>query len=308
MKSMRFLALQAVRRLGYDVRHVARPANLSVEPMGTDPLTIEYCPSKRGYAVLQIPIDLCRGFHSLGLPFHADLHPFVHAYQRTFSVQGADRERREITQDLEDYYDAVRPRSASEVLGLPERDAPGLIGVPPIGYVLPWWEQDVSEMTRGRARALEYVGMRYGFSTTADSGHTFFGPVGSSKLELQVARLHRLWESVRSRGFQPFGREAPTKVVALRKDGEYRWMIAEGQHRFALGAALGVESIPAMVMSVIRREDVAFWPQVINGTFSEKGALDFFDRLFDGEPAPVTQSWSHRRIDDPAALARSVGS
>jgi hypothetical protein len=308
VKSLRFLALQGIRRLGYDLRRVASPASLSIEPLGTDPIALDYCPSKRGYAVLHIPVNLCRGFHSLGLPFEADLHPFVQAYQRAFSLESGDREVAEITRVLDSYYTSVRPRSASEVIGVPERDTPGLQGVPPIGYVLPWWEQDVGEMTRGRARALEYVGMRYGIPTTAESGHTFFGPVGASKLALQVARLHQLWQSVRSRGFQPFGRDAPTKVIALRKHGEYRWMIAEGQHRFALGAALGVESIPAMVTSVIRREDVAFWPQVINGTFTEKGALDLFDRVFEGRPAPVTENWSSRRFDDPPALACSVGS
>ena len=308
MKSIRFLALQGIRSLGYDLRRVASPASLSIEPIGTDPLTLEYCPSKRGYGVLEIPIDICRGFHSLGLPLQSNLHPFVQAYQSAFPLQGTDRELAEITRVLEEYYDCVRPRSASQVLGLAERDAPGLQGVPPIGYILPWWEQDVEEMTRGRARSLEYVGMRYGIATTAESGHTFFGPVGSSKLALQVARLHRLWQSVRDRGFQPFGRDAPTKVVALRKDGSYRYMIAEGQHRFALGAALNAESIPAMVTSVIRREDVQFWPQVVSGVFSEEGALALFDRLFEGRPAAVTQSWSERHVDHSSALARSVGS
>lgn len=298
MRSMRFLALQTVRKLGYDVRKVAKTANLAIEPRGTDPVTLEYCPSRRGYAVCHIPLGKCRSFHSLGLPLRADVHPFVQAFQRALSIESTDREAAEIARVLEGYYASVQPRSAAEVVDLSESDAPGLKGVPPIGYILPWWEQGVAEMTRGRARSLKYVGMRYGIATDANSGHTFFGPVGSSKLALQVARLHRLLQSVRSRGFEPLVPSAPTKVIALRKDGEYRWTVAEGQHRFALGAALDVDSIPAMVMSVVRREDARLWPQVLNGAFSEKGALELFDRLYDGTPASVTQSWSGRAANN----------
>ncbi len=116
--------------------------------------------------------------------------------------------------------------------------------------------------------------------------------MGPSKLALQVSRLHQLLQSVRSRGFEPFARNAPTKVVALRKNGDYRWFIDEGQHRFALGGALGLESMPAMVTSVVRREDARLWPQVVSGTFTEKGALELFDRVFNGIPAPVAQNWA----------------
>lgn len=291
MIKARFLALRAIRSLGYEVRRVADPARLEIEPAGTDPVTLEYCLSKRGYAVLEIPLEGCRAFHSLGLPLDSDVHPFVTAFEAALRNENAGKGRQAIEKILTQYYASVQPSSALEVVGLTGQDAPGLRNVPPIGYLLPWSENGVTEIISRRERSLMYVGMRYGINPAAGAGHTFFGPVQPAKLELQVTRLHTLLEAVRSQGFKPFARNFPTKVAALRKNGRNRWLVEEGQHRFALGGALKIATIPAIVTSVVRREDAALWPQVVAGVFTEKGALDLFDRIYDGAPAPIARAW-----------------
>ena len=287
----RFLALQAIRSLGYEIRRVADPAKLEVEPQGTDPVTLEYCLSKRGYAVLEVPVQDCRGFHSLGFAMGSDDHPFVKAFHAALREKNADGERRAIAETLAHYYASVLPNSASDVVGLSGEQSPGLIDVPPIGDLLPWSEKGVAEITERRKRSLKYVGMRYGISSAPAAGHTFFGPVQPAKLELQVARLHTLLDAVRREGFKPFARDFPTKVIALRNDGQNRWLVEEGQHRFALGGALDIPAIPAIVTSVVRREDAGLWPQVVAGVYTAGGALNLFDRIYDGVPAPIAKPW-----------------
>ncbi len=293
MIRMRFFALQAMRSLGYEIRRVADPAKLDVEPAGTDPVTLEYCLTKRGYAVLEIPLESCRAFHTLGLPLNPGDHPFVKAFQAALPNPSSEGALADIRQVLEQYYAAVQPASACEVIGLSPQQAPGLRGVAPLGYIYPWSEKGVDEITERRKRSMKYVGMRYGFKPETEIGHTFFGPARPAKLELQIARLHTLLHAVRSQGFKPFARDFPTKVVALRKSRETRWLIEEGQHRFAIGAALNVVTIPAIVTSVVRREDAGLWPQVIGGAFTEIGALKLFDRIYDGVPAEVASNWAH---------------
>jgi hypothetical protein len=292
MIRMRFFALQAMRSLGYEIRRVADPAKLDIEPVGTDPVTLEYCLTKRGYAVLDIPLESCRAFHTLGLPLNPRDHPFVKAFQAALPNPRSEGALADIRQVLEQYYDAVQPASACEVVGLSPQLAPGLRGVAPLGYIYPWSEKGVDEITQRRKRSMKYVGMRYGFKPETEIGHTFFGPARAAKLELQIARLHTLMQAVRSQGFKPFARDFPTKVIALRKDSENRWLIEEGQHRFAIGAALTIASIPAIVTSVVRREDARLWPQVVSGTFTEEGALNMFDRIFGGVPPPVARDWA----------------
>jgi hypothetical protein len=193
----RFLALRVIRSLGFEVRRVADPNDLPIASFDTDPITLEYCLSKRGYAVFQIPLDETRAFHSLALPLQPTHHPFVRAFESAARATNPDRARSEIETVLTSYYATVQPSSAAEVVGLTEDEAPGLQAVPPIGYILPWWEMGAREMTRGRERSLKYLGLRYGISTAADAGHTFFGPIHRSRLELQVKRLEQLRQSVR---------------------------------------------------------------------------------------------------------------
>lgn len=294
MISPRFLAVRAIRSLGFDIRRVANPAKLPIEPSGTDPVTLEYCLSKRGYAILDIPLEQCRAFHSLGLRLRREDHPFVRAFEKALNSPTAVEAKAEIEKVLGSYYDSVRPNSAVEMVGLSEDQVPGLRQVAPIGYVLPWWESSIDETTRGREKSLNYVAKRVRINTPVDGGHTFFGPVPPARLAVQVLRLYHLLASVRSRGFHPFARDFPTKVVALRQNGLCRWLIEEGQHRFALGAALGVRSIAAVVTSVVRREDAEYWPQVVRGVFTEAGALTSFDRIFEGIPAPACRGWIDR--------------
>lgn len=63
-----------------------------------------------------------------------------------------------------------------------------------------------------------------------------------------------------------------------------------GQHRAASLSALGHETIPVRLTSpssasIIRRDDVDFWPYVRTGLFSRETALEVFDRIFSGIPS-----------------------
>jgi hypothetical protein len=277
------------------MRRVAAPDQLVVEDAATDPLTVEYCLSKRGYAVFDIAIRHARAFHSMGLSLDARSHPFSRAFAHALVASDAPSARRAIERELRCYYDEVQPKSALDVVDLTAAEAPGLAGQPGFNYLAPWWEKGVEETSRGREKALRYIGMRYGLGPAANAGHPFFGPLQDSRLNLQIERMDRLLRSYRREGFKPFARDFPIKVTALRRQGEYRWFIEEGQHRFALACALGEERMRAMVISVVRREDAALWPQVVSGEFSEDGALSHFDRIFDSRAPAICSSWINRQ-------------
>ncbi len=248
--------------------------------------------------MFDIPIREARAFHSMGLPLESRAHPFSRAFARALLASDASSARNIIERELRCYYDWVQPNLALEVVDLSASEAPGLADQPAFNYLAPWWEKGIQETARGRERALRYVGMRYGFGAAANGGHPFFGPLPEPRLNLQVERLDRLLRSVRRNGFAPFARDFPIKVTALRNNDEYRWFIEEGQHRFALAHALGVETMPAMLVSVVRREEARLWPQVVNGMFSERGAVRLFDRIFDGRPPVFCQRWIENSTEE----------
>ena len=148
----RFQILRAIRSLGFELRRVASPEKLEIEWLGADPVTLEYCRTKRGYAMMEIPLSDSRGFHAMGLRLTSQIHPFVQAFKNAMLEQGAERERTAIENVLKRYYALVHPMSAGEVVGLPSAEAPGLHDVPPIGYIMPWGEKGIRETDRKSTR------------------------------------------------------------------------------------------------------------------------------------------------------------
>lgn len=305
MTVLRALTKIAINHLGYNIRRVASPATVHIAEPGTDPITFEYVPQLRGYAVLEIPLADARAFHALGLPLRSDSQPYVRAAQCARQQSSEDRARTSIEAVLRGYYEAVRPASAAEVLDLSWEQLPGLLGSAansddhPIDTSFLPWGRSPAEVREGRRRCATFEGLQNGVIANVADGVTSFGPVSPAKLSLEVSRLSRLVASVKSRGFIRFNPRSPLQVSAFRRADQYKWVINSGQHRFAVAAAFGVEWVPAMVTDVVRRDDARYWPQVVNGIFTEAGALSVFDRIFDGTPAAICNGWiQSARLDE----------
>ncbi len=200
-----------------------------------------------------------------------------------------------------EYYAKVQPVSALEVLDLEPADAPGLVGAAPTDYVMPWAHVTPEEIRISRQRVAVFEGLQNGFSVDPSDGMTTFGPVKPAKLSMEALRIKRLAQSVKTKGFLGLGGREPLQVCALRRDRECRWLVQHGQHRFAMAAALGIEKVPAQVTQVIRREDAAFWPNVVNGSYTAAGAEKLFDRFFAGTPAQAAATWISYRMKKTAS-------
>lgn len=283
----RLFALDTIRALGYEVRRVVPPTD-SVRDV--DPITIDYLLSQRGHTLLHVPIADARGLHALGLRFRSDTHPFVRACDVVKGNSQIASQRHHIRTCLTAYYALTQPASALDVVDLNATKAPGLFGQPAFNYLLPWWESSLVEIAASREKALRQIAMRNRIDPHG-KGHPFFGPLTGARLDLEVERLAKLLTLTKRHGFKSFLPRSPMKVAALRSGHSYRWIVEQGQHRFALAATLGLAELPAMLLSIVRREDAAFWPQVKSGIYTESGALDLFDRLFQGEPSSTCSKW-----------------
>jgi len=298
----RELIRQTLNRFGYDISRIGRSASHDAVDPTMDPLTFEYIPDARGFAIFNVQMRDVRGLFGLAL-MTREMHPFFSAMSRALDEEDEETRRRIVETTLAAYYASVRPSSALEVLDLEEAEAPGLAGVPAISFLMPWSPRDIPELTKARARSVRFEGLQNGRISTIEHGLTAFGPVNPAKLALEVHRICTLLSSVRRRGFSQAFFEGPLKVTGLRRGDRYRWSTESGQHRFAMAGAVGLESVPARVVGIVRREDARYWPQVVNGTFTAAGAEKVFDRIFDARPATVCQSW----IESQAAIADDMG-
>jgi hypothetical protein len=295
---VRYLTKIVINHFGYDVRRVARPDTVHIADAGANPITFEYIRDKRGYAVLEVPIADLRGFHALALRLQPDCHPFVRAIDQALRQTGDTAARDTIEAVLRCYYQQVRPANAAEVVGLGWDDLPTLAEVEPRtsehpidASFLPWDARTPSQITESRRRTAIFEGLQNRRLGKLEHGVTSFGPLHPDKLSLEIDRLFRLAKSVKSRGFIRFDPRSPLQVSALLRDGRYTWLINSGQHRFAAAAALKIETLPAMVTRLVRRDDAPYWPQVVSGRFTLSGARSLFDRIFDGVPSPAASQW-----------------
>ncbi|HEY8591347.1 MAG TPA: ParB N-terminal domain-containing protein [Sphingomicrobium sp.] len=280
-----------LNKIGYEVRPLASPASLEIVPEGADPVTYEYHAKRRGLALFDVWLRDVRSFNTLALPLTVQCNPFVRALAAALHAQDEKGARTQLEAVLSEFYEKVQPSCALDLLGVRIDQAPGLRSVPPRGSVPPWYSDTTAEYEDGWRHGGALEALQNGLIWAPDIGTTHFGPARPEKISLEAKRLMSLLRSVRRRGFIHHQPRAPLQVNAHRRDGEYRWVITGGEHRLALAKVLGVEHVLAMVTRVIRREDSAYWPNVANGLYTHEGALRVFDRIFDGEPAPICQRW-----------------
>src|SRR5690606_16637583 len=127
----------------------------------------------------------------------------------------------------------------------------------------------------------------YGFSSKESLD---LPDVSDKKIKIEAIRLLELLESIKKQGFNQQNEDALGCFV-LADGATWRWYVQGGQHRAAVMAALGYNSIPVYVRQIIRREEVSFWPNVQSGIFSKEKALIVFDKLFAAKPPTVAKDW-----------------
>jgi len=120
--------------------------------------------------------------------------------------------------------------------------------------------------------------------------------LGRKGVERSSAEAHRfadLLVSIEKHGFlrnnSPDGDIGAT--VLMREDGQWRWLASAGNHRAIALGILGLETIPVRMDSIVYRQDVGFWPNVKNGTYTPAYAREIFDRVFDAVPPESLTAW-----------------
>ncbi len=285
------------------LKRALRPFNLDVAPIGAmpdwlahrqveDPLTYLYFNEMRHTPLVEVQIAQAR-LGIAGFEFSPCAgNPFVMAFAAARQAADEHAATRAVRAVMSDYYRIVDPRTALQALSLDGKDAPGLVDVIARNHLLPWGGQSLTERA-WRLRLWSLAGSvsnRQKMVLPAE-GMSEFGPVSERKLCLEVERIVKLHRSIEESGFHNYGNR-PMEVVGLRHDGEYRWLAIRGRHRFAACAVWGIDRVRARVRAIVRREDARLWPRVASGTFTERGALRLFDRLFDGEPMACALPWT----------------
>ncbi|TVR84855.1 MAG: hypothetical protein EA412_00110 [Chitinophagaceae bacterium] len=191
------------------------------------------------------------------------------------------------------YYELVVPHNAADWLGLDFSKNSVFYSEPPWSAVFPWRARSVESYKNAYVKAAIKENEVLGKNLTIKDGWLFCGPVSAEKLEIEVERILYVLRSIQKNGYQrDSSSDGDAKATALvNTDGDWRWLLTAGNHRASAAAALGYDSIPIRVNLVIIRDQVKFWPHVVNNNFSIEEALTFFDRVFSGNGPEITKNW-----------------
>ncbi len=157
--------------------------------------------------------------------------------------------------------------------------------LPATHTTLPWSSMDPFEAQAHRYLVTLREGREHGFDVTLADGFIGFGPISDRLLDQEVSRLTAIFEAIRQLGYDPKHGLIQGQIYAVA--GQYRVRPIIGLHRTAAMLALDTTSIEMEFRTstpVVRRDEVAHWPNVRRGFFTSEEALSIFDQHF----APLT--------------------
>jgi len=282
--SLRTAISRTLHRLGY-VPSMLPPSLVDLREVCNHPGSLHYYGN---FNPVLMDVDIHRGRGLRVFPMN-DIHPYIYAIRTALEAANRDAAARKI---LDHYYATVQPSSAAEWVNLSSIHKSTLHGMPPWAISMPWDVRSPDAWQYAREQFAINEGTALNQNLTISDGWHFWGPVSEGKLLLESQRLSRLIRSFETRGhYRHNGHDGDVRAIILRHGNDWCWQVAGGEHRAAMLAALGHTSIPVRVIQIIQREDVDYWPGVINNTYTKQAALETFDLIFSGALPEVAKSW-----------------
>ena len=279
---MKFFSKKIINKvfinLGYEIKKVA---NNDLRKTVDSPLSARYFLPQCTFWI-DLPLEKAR----LGRWFtcHSDsLNPFIVAAQSLQNNQSSNA----ILETLRDFSNSVEIKNAKEALGLENASYfHPLTKLHPYAAVFPWHSQSPEERLAAELKSASEENKLF----RLDSSESLWFHASTRKVEIEAERLHRTLSSINDKGFL-FDKTNHIGAFIIAKGNDWRWAVSGGQHRVAALAVLNYTHCPVLVKSIIRREEVSNWPHVKSGLYSEKEALQVFDRFFEASPPPAFNDW-----------------
>lgn len=170
---------------------------------------------------------------------------------------------------LKRFYETFTPETIADACGLAD---PGPLGKVPARSLFEPWR--LAPPPFDDPHAAEFA-----------SGSPLFGPLSRPAAEAEWRRLKGRVKSILTYGYQPslFPR-GRIRVTVLRSGQEQRYVVAHGQHRAAVLAALGYDRIDVGIHQtdppVVDEEEAPLWPHVRSGFLSADRAAAMLRRYF----------------------------
>lgn len=268
--------MQLTEKVGYRISPVKKTSPVDIRTSEDHPVSFFYRYPNRTL-LFSAPVELGTGLFDYQVDIGSRLSKCLR------QKVGSPEFRYQIKEVLQEFYETWQPTNAAEWFSLKPGSVPALAELD--AWVCPWpWEaQDVNKrLTRRRQQDVRENAAISGKKLGIEDGWKFCGPVSNEKLEIEVERFFQMFDSIMNHGYHRHDRLDGDILASVlcHPDGQWRWLVTSGQHRYIVLSALGYDRIPIRVTQFIWRRDVLHWPNVVRGIFTPEAALSVFDRSF----------------------------
>ena len=237
--------------------------------------------------IMDLPVNLARNWRWFCLTEKSS-SPFYVATKRYLKSGDNEQGYLDIHETIKDYAKLSGVSNPIESLGLLGLRSYYKENMHPLQFVLPWDVGTPLEFYNSWRKNTLYENKEHGIDSD-----DFLGALNCSKekIELEINRLHKLILSIQEKGFISTPDNYFGAIIMVDSFNNYVWYVRGGQHRSSILAAMGWKHLPVKVSQIVYRDEVAFWPAVTAGYYSQDAALKVFDRIFNADPPPVNQNW-----------------
>ena len=158
--------------------------------------------------------------------------------------------------------------------------------------VLPWHNRAIDEVLKSMPFEVKRNRSIHDLTIESNDPNEIMRIDNEYSIYSHAKQYERLFSSIKQSGLLQSEDCGLIYAEILIKDGEYRWKPGlDGNHRTTLLAAMGMKKIPLIVDKIIRYEEVEYWPNVVNKTFTQEEAKVIFKRIFDANPPGFYSRW-----------------
>lgn len=242
-----------------------------------NPIQAEYIESCN--FIMEVNINSLRGMHGFVMDRDGP-HPFVQT-----AVDFLKEGKKDFKNTpLYNFYKQFQPNSAGDLLQLSNEE---FSRISPIKTVQPWLRETFNQRyERWKSLVKNENLSRSGIELDITHGVSGFGPVSDEKCIIEYESIISLCESIKNNGFKN-NITNPITAYTLNYEGDFKYVISDGQHRVAVLIALGYNKIPILLSDkktkrIISRRESQYFPNVVNSIFTIEEAQHVFDLYFNG--------------------------
>ena len=220
------------------------------------------------------------------------LDPHYYAIKKAINegLSGDDFIKR-VSSILEININMSKSKNAAEQFGLSESKSK-LRNYPYWVEVLPWEINNIDEVVKNTPLEVKRNRALHNFVINSNEPNEIMKINNYGHYNSHAQQYEKLFSSIKKRGFLRSQKYGFINAEILVKNGNIRWKPGkDGNHRSVLLAAMGIKKIPLIISKMIKYEEVDFWPNVINKTFTKIEAKKIFNQIFDATPSKFYSQW-----------------